>query len=186
MKKIGFDKRDSEFRKFYFDDDEITSTNPPKYIVKYIDNEKDIDYIECDNVFYLKPANIQDNKNKEIDTDKSLDFKKSEIEIKSEPKHVQKKSEVDIKSEVKEEQPKKKRTYVKKKSVEKEETIVKEKKFDKIEYKVIDEAFTSDDDIQNMLNTYGEEGWELCGFDIYHTGLVKSNTNIICILKKWR
>lgn len=186
MKKIGFDKRDIEFRKFYFDDDEVTSSNPPKYVVRYIDNEKDIDYIECDNVFYLKPVNIQENKHNEINLDKSLEVEKPEIDDNSKLKLTQKKSDGDIKDEVKEEPIKKKRTYTKKKLIEKEESIVKENKSDKIEYKVIDEIFTSDDDIQNMLNTYGEEGWELCGFDIYHTGLVKSNTNIICILKKWR
>ena len=83
------------------------------------------------------------------------------------------------------EQPKKKRTYKKKTQTELSSSETCETcEIRKFEYKIIDEPFISDSDIQNTLNSYGQGGWELCGFEIYKTGIVKSSNNIICILKR--
>lgn len=186
MRKIGFDKRDSQYRKFYFDDDIMLSSNPPKYKVWYVDDENEIDYIECQNVFYLKPAPVQPQSNKKdesttvVNVDSISNISKSTKEDNVIKIDNQENTNTSII-----EQPKKKRTYKKKTQTELSSSETCETcEIRKFEYKIIDEPFISDSDIQDTLNSYGQGGWELCGFEIYKTGIVKSSNNIICILKR--
>lgn len=185
MRKIGFDKRDSQYRKFYFDDDIMLSSNPPKYKVWYVDDENEIDYIECQNVFYLKPAPVQPQSNKKDESTTVVNDSISNISKSTKEDNVIKIDNQENTNTSIIEQPKKKRTYKKKTQTELSSSETCETcEIRKFEYKIIDEPFISDSDIQNTLNSYGQGGWELCGFEIYKTGIVKSSNNIICILKR--
>lgn len=55
MKWIGFDKSDSEQRKFEFDDSVVLTSNPPQYSVRLLDTNE-ITSVHCSNVFKLKPV----------------------------------------------------------------------------------------------------------------------------------
>lgn len=55
MKWIGFDKSDSEQRKFEFDDSNVLTSNPPQYSVRLLDTNE-ITSVHCSNVFKLKPV----------------------------------------------------------------------------------------------------------------------------------
>lgn len=185
---IGFDKTDLSSQKFYFDDSEILTSNPPKYKVWYVDDEHVIDYVTCSNVFKLKPA----------PADKQKEFIKEEtvvqVPIINEQKNITSNSKestnikvepIETKAEIKESEPiaKKKPGRKKKEHVIETpiSTTVITNEIRKFEYKVLNEYFNSADDIENMLNEHGKDGWELYGFEIYKTGLVKY---IICVLKR--
>lgn len=184
MLKIGFSRQDPESRKFYFDDSQVLTSNPPKYKIWYVDDETDIDYIECSKVFYLKPAKIERNKPKPV-------VKKEEPQqpITSEP----------IVIETKPETPKKKPGRKKKVSTSTDilptptpsmdilPTPTTSVIFDKnitYEYKVIDESFENTEDLQDTLNGLGEDGWELCGFETYRTNLFNKPTSAVCVLRR--
>lgn len=208
MLKIGFDKTDPNYQKFFFDDDTVLTSNPPKYKVWYMDDNGDIDYsnvdyVVCSNVFYLKPATIQlpqkqQPKIEHVQPQKvegtltsTEPISESTIKIPEQPKTTIDLNEVEIIPQ------KKKRGRPKKETKTSESTThvlpsgicvghvdykLEHPEY-KYEYKVIEESFFNDEDIEKILNEYGEERWELCGFEIYKTGLIQSN-RIIMILKR--
>lgn len=175
MLYIGFSKSDFQSRKFYYDDELVLTSNPPRYKITYVDDETDIDYIDCSDVFCLKPVKP-----------------KSEQVVKKENKKTITEPTNTISSNIDSTQTDK---QVDKISIEQKENILKidtpnvpqhlDLKVDLVsifEYKVINEQFVDDINLEHMLNKHGEDGWELCGFNMYRTGI--SKTNIICILKK--
>lgn len=195
MLKIGFNRTDPTSRKFYYDDSQVLTSNPPKYKVTYVDNENDIDYVECSKVFYLKPANIEDYK------------KQSQSRLKSTPakKTVEKtkKTEPTIAEVSNTKETLKKRGGRKKKDVGVVDTTSDGVSVSatslpatqaviqvdnvvglKFEYKVLDESFENTEELQNTLNELGESGWELCGFETYRTNLFNKPTSAVCVLRK--
>ena len=68
MRKIGIDKRDPSYRHFYYDDDVILSSNPPKYKINYVDDENDIDYVDCKYVIKIKDMPVVKQPNTETET----------------------------------------------------------------------------------------------------------------------
>ena len=204
MLKIGFNKTDPECRKFYFDDDEVLTSLPPKYKIRYVDDETDIDYVPCSEVFFLKPANLENKQNvvqtpvvkveEEVPTLTSPSTQVSTIHVPETPKttiqvdgveFLKNGKPVEVKTEPKKRGRKKKepeKVVVDVQTIQNSgETHVKSE----FEYKVVDEYLDGDNELENMLNTYGKDGWELCGFEIYKTGIYKQSS-ILCILKRRR
>ena len=202
MLKIGFNKKDPDCRKFYFDDSTVLTSNPPNYKVWYLDDENDIDYVFCSDVFYLKPAPNQPKN----EIEKSLEqvvqnnqlsgkitapiddtIKQSTISKPEPPKDTIYLDKVDIISDGKKveivTQPKKRGR--KKKETE-EKSITSTCSCDtsiQFEYKVIDEYLETYEKLEIILNEMGQDGWELCGFEIFKTGITKPNS-VMCIMKR--
>ena len=183
MVKIGFDKTDFENRKFYFDDTEVLMSNPPKYKVWYVDNEHDVDYVLCSNVFVLKLAPKDKQKNNVSE--------KQEIHVSSPTKSITKTSDkqetikvepVETEAKINESEPPVKKKPGRKKKEQTNITQISDETR-KFAYKVIDVHIMDIEEIQNMLNEYGQDGWELCGFEVYKNGLIKPNS-ILCVLKR--
>lgn len=192
MVKIGIDKTDPLGRKFYFDDSMVLTSNPPKYKVSYVDDESDIDYILCKDVFVLKPApankqpqpkehthtvNVKENINNVQVIDKNT-LSKSTIRV---PENTSITTEEN--NNVVEKQKKKPGRKKKEPTVENEVNVDTSNEIRNFEYIVIDEHFNDSDELQDMLNKYGQDGWELCGFEIYKSGLINPNS-ILCVLKR--
>ena len=201
MLKIGFDKNDPECRKFYFDDDMVLTSNPPKYKIWYVDDETDIDYVPCADVFFLRPVNIEKehvqtpikvkketksqiltSPSTEVSTIHVPEPPKTTIQI-DDVEFVKNGKPVEIKTEPKKRGRKKKEQEKNVDNVQTVQNNVEVHVKPEFEYKVIDEYLNDVDDLENMLNTYGRDGWELCGFEIYKTGIYKQ-TSILCILKR--
>lgn len=195
MLKIGFDKSDPNYRKFYFDDSQVLTSNPPKYKIWYVDDESDIDFIECSKVFYLKPAQVQKQEHVEpiqettvkvkpvespqLTLSNSTYLEKSTIAQPETPKITVDLNQVNIIPKKKRGRPKKDKVV---EEVYKETDNISNSKLS-YEYKVIDEYLKDGVELETILNEHGDDGWELCGFEIYKTGLTKQNT-ILCIFKR--
>lgn len=196
MLKIGFNKTDPDCRKFYFDDSMVLTSNPPKYKIWYMDDENEIDYIVCSDVFYLKPApnqtveekqqpvqqknmsgTITSNVMTETSTISAPEPVKDTIYL-DKVDVVSNNEKVEIVTQPKKRGRKKKETETQ--NITSSEQINNSREF---EYKVIDEYFESGDELESVLNTHGKDGWELCGFEIYKPKITKPTT-ILCILKR--
>lgn len=195
MRKIGIDKRDPTYRHFYFDDSEVLTSNPPKYKIWFVDDENDVDYIECSKVLKIKDAPVETQTvNDDVIKIDSIQDEKADIVI---PAHQ--KDEVD-KVSVKEakEQPEPKKRGRKKKPVE--DTTIKVENNEptqatisplvveqpnlKFEYKAFNVDFSSVDELVDLLNECGEDGWELCTSEIYSGGVIFDKKKIFCIMKR--
>ena len=186
MIKIGFDKKDILCRNFYFDDSEILTSNPPRYKVWYVDDENEFEYVLCSNVFVLKPAPKDKQKNtitpvKEIKQN-NVKVKETTITDISDTSNnvisVNNDNQFKVEQSIEPETPVKKKPGRKKKETT---PIIQTNEIRKFEYIVIDEDMRDVEDIQTMLNNYGKDGWELCGFEIYRDGFIKNS--ILCVLK---
>ena len=186
MKKIGIDKRDPEYRHFYYDDNEILYSNPQKFKVTYIDNENDIDYIDCSYVIKIKdvPGFVEepvvqnivgDTVEKTVEEEPKVEVKQEHAKPKVEKKRGRKKKEKEI-ADVEE-------------IVDAEKNPVEAKldtsmiKNNKYEYIVVDLSFSSSDILKDSLNEYGEMGWNLCSTELYSDGLF-GGKKILCIFKR--
>lgn len=212
MLKIGFDRRDYECRKFYFDDSAILTSNPPRYKVWYVDDETEVDYIECEYVFVLKSVKNKDNEpsakspsKKSTPTPNTVKEEKSVNIVESVTENAvenvvvetpkEESSKIDNITHIDPEivkgvqaiiKPKRTRTSTKTIKITpkpKTESTTIQIADVKYEYKVVDDYFNDSDNLEKILNDYGKDGWELCGFEIYKNGLTKPNS-ILYILKK--
>jgi hypothetical protein len=195
MRKIGIDKRDPTYRHFYFDDSEVLTSNPPKYKIWFVDDENDVDYIECSKVLKIKDAPVEtQTANEDVIKIDNIQDEKADIAI---PAHQ--KDEVDKLSDKEaKEQPEPKKRGRKKKPVE--DTTIKvenneptqatisqlvvEQSNLKFEYKAFNVDFSSVDELVDLLNEYGEDGWELCTSEIYSGGMIFDKKKIFCIMKR--
>lgn len=185
MIKIGISKLDSSFRHFYFDDSHVLTSNPPKYKIWYVDDEeKEIKFINCSDVIAIKnaPDEMQVDKTPvqpepvKINGDNLTTQNPSPIKVESS----------DITATIKIEEPKKE---PKKRGRKKKETTTQTPSTQiivnsKYEYKVIDEELYDDEELETILNEYGDEGWEVCGFETYKDKFITNTVRIICILKR--
>ena len=148
MKIRGIKKGDKDLRHFTFDDvDDVTIRGGVyMYKVTYDKNplegeygDEEIGYIECDKVIPLggkKPKSITPQKDTE-DTTKE--------HIEKQPTKKGRKPKVETISEI-----------------SKDVVCSKETKY---EYLVTDIKAQSTEKLQMILNEYGDDYWELCGFD---------------------
>lgn len=189
MRKIGIDRRDIFYRHFYFDDNDVLASNPPRYKIWYVDDENDIDYIDCSEVIKIKDAPVT-NENK------------STIDINNEEKAATplKSSDDKVSTESINEQSKPKKRGRKKKSVgytddkientKPIQTPISSSSFTlepsnlKFEYKAFTVDFSSIQELVNTLNEYGEDGWELCSSELYSEGVFFDKKKVFCIMKK--
>lgn len=200
MVYIGFDKTDLSQQKFYFDDSQVLTSNPPKYKVYYVDNEFDTDFVEVKNVFKLKPAPA--DKREKFGVQKSI---KEETVIKApetltenitattnenntikiEIPKIPESTVVEIQGTKKRGRPKKETKETTKVIEHVQIPVIQNKEPSKFEYKVITEELDNYESLENILNEYGKECWELCGFEIYKEGIfTKKSATILCVLKK--
>lgn len=196
MRKIGIDKRDPSYRHFYYDDSKVLTSNPPKYEVHYVDDESDIDYVECSCVIKIKDAPTEDDLNQKltkIEIDSNHDGKK-DITITSDAADVSNVLDNIINNDSNEQ----KKRGRKKKVVDETKVILdkKQKNEDKVsidfstllnvkfEYRIFDIDFSSSSELTDLLNKYGNDGWELCGTELYNEGLIFDKKKIFCVMKK--
>ena len=181
MIKIGIDKSNNSFRKFYFDDSQVLTSNPPKYKIWYVDDEEDYTFIECSKVFAIKNAPDEMQQTSPSPSIEKIDG--TDLVAKEPTPIITTKEEIE-KNNIVVDQPKPKRKPGRPKKVS-EPTPSPTTKMSKFEYKILDEPIDDLDDFENMLNEYGDDGWEVCGFEIYKIGgILSTNMNMICILKR--
>lgn len=198
MKWIGFDRNDPNSRKFEFDDETILTSNPPKFEVKYIDNNE-IGYIECSNVFKLKPVknkqsqkpieNVQNNiiveeENNNIFPQGVDEDIQNEILNELKPKNVQ-----IVEPVVQKETVKKKPTRKKKEEIVIPTTETEEHNINipfttnhKYEYTSILDEFVNKESLEKTLNELGNDGWEMINFEIVPATF--NSSKVFCILKR--
>lgn len=183
MKKIGIDKRDPSYRHFYYDDFKILTSDPPKYEVHYVDDENDIDYIDCMYVIKIKDVfeeekNVEENKvveakilDKESGVSTVLKVDKSKVNVTKPSKRGRKKKDVIVEDES--------NTLTIENQNEEMSDIVNPHIYS---YDVIELSFSNITELKDKLNEFGKLGWELCSTEIYTEGLF--NKKILCIMKK--
>lgn len=187
MINIGIDKTDLTFRHFYFDDEQILTSNPPKYKVWYDENMEDVSYILCSNVISLKKKKPEPKPIDEpvIKVEESITAVKLDDNIIS-TNNVQTFEFQDIVNDA----PKRKRGRPKGSTKKQPITNITTHNIEKVvenvkyEYCVISDEFNSKLELETQLNMYGSDGWELCGFEIYKQKLISTNLEILCILKR--
>lgn len=177
----GIARGDTSYRHFTFTDEDILIENGITYYkVNYGKNklegpeaEDEIGYLKYDDIIFLggnRPGQVKTEEPKV----------ENKIEPKVEPKENEtkpaKKSPGRPKK-VKEEQPKIE-------TVSKNETIQWVSGTDRFEYRVCEFNSKNIDELESELNKYGNEGWELCGFDTNKS--LFSEMSIITILKRKR
>lgn len=184
--KIGIDKRDPSYRHFYYDDSEILTSNPPKYKVCYIDvegDESDIDYIECSNVVCIKTVvDKQSQTESDVVIINTTEENKKNTKETTPKKKGRKKSTAETDVDIK--VPTNQSTESITDTTQHTEIDFSKIMNIKFEYKTINFDFSSIDELTNMLNEYGESGWELCCSEIYSEGLIFDKKKILCIFKK--
>lgn len=173
MKKIGIDKRDITYRHFYYDDEIILMSNPPKYEIHYIDDENDMDYIECSYVMKIKDVTEHNNVVMNNITEDVLEVEntKEKKVKKTTTKKDKKVKDVDNKQEENDEIIKK--------------DIITENLNVKYEYKIMEYDIHSIDEMNVILNEYGENGWELFTFELCNYGIMINNKKkFFCVMKR--
>lgn len=174
----GIARGDANYRHFTFtDDDTILKNGITYYKVNYgkdklegPDAEDEIGYFKYEDIIFLggnrpKQANVETPK-------------KESTEPKVETKVVKKSPGRPKK--VKEERPKTEEVVPTPEPTQ----YVFGLESELFEYKVCEFHSKNIDDLQNELNEYGNEGWELCGFDTNKS--LFSEMNIITIMKRKR
>ena len=207
MKCIGFDKRDMGFRHFYFDDSEFSASNPPKYKVWYVDDESDIDYIDCRYVMRIKSVDEQKTTTIQPQTEIKIELpsKQSDTILDDDIYSKSNENVISVPIEITNENPKTKKTTPKAEEPKKRGRKKKETKsldnsnkavsqpvdpsdyvrpYHTYEYNVTEFECVSIDEIMKQLNKYGENGWELVNTDISIGGMFTSKKRIICIMKR--
>lgn len=192
MKKIGIDKRDPSYRHFYYDDLKILLTNPPQYEVHYVDDENDVDYIDCSYVIKIKDI-FESNTNIEQDNDAVvLNGDKKEVDnVLESSDNSDKVIQIEEKKTTKKGRKKKVVKDLNKDIVEDNKEDVNSQSstisvsISNVSYKydVIELSFSNKEELVKMLNKFGADGWDLCSSEIYNNGLF-SDKRIICIMKK--
>ena len=190
MKKIGIAKSDPEYRKFYFDDTIMNTSNPPRYKVWYVDDESDIDYILCSDVFTLKLCE-KPVKKPEL---KSEPVEESVTTIETTPEPIETPVETPKKtsgrkkkptSEIVTSQPVSTITIPEPQS----QPVFMTQKAIKYEYKVLEVEMKEniESELETLLNKYGEEHWELIKVTDYKSGtLFNSVSKLMCIFKRYK
>lgn len=178
MKYKGIEKGDQKFRHFTFDDQDYIQKNGVYYYrVNYgksklegADAEDEIGYVACNKVMPIGgkgPATIPGQEKKE----ETPEQKVTAVRLDPPPSAVEK--------------PKRGRPPKVKVAEPSNETIpVAQGGVQKFEYYVTNLLFGKSEELQNMLNEMGNEGWELCGFESNKT--LFSNPNIIAVFKRKR
>lgn len=195
MKCIGIDKRDPEYRHFYYDDETALQSNPPKYKVTYTDDETDVDYIDCNQVVKIKTIKeeVVESPQEQV------------LTVTENPNGVLVKDD-SAGNSVTIEKPKKKKGESKKETTKEPQKRGRKKKisddmiidpsapnklleinslrvFHLFEYDIIKFEFSDINELKDTLNKYGDEGWELVHFDITDA-LFSTKKNILCIMKR--
>ena len=205
MKCIGIDKRDPEYRHFYYDDETALQSNPPKYKVTYTDNEKDIDYIDCNQVVRIKTIKEEVVKSPQEQVLVAESLQEQVLTAIENPNGVLAEDD-SAGNSVTIEKPKRKRAESKKETTKEPQKRGRKKKisedmiidpsapkklielnscrvFHLFEYDVIKFEFSDINELKDALNKYGDDGWELVQSDITDT-LFSIKKNIICIMKR--
>lgn len=202
MKCIGIDKRDPEYRHFYYDDETALQSNPPRYKVTYTDNEKDIDYIDCNQVVRIKTIKeeVVESPQKQVST-----VQEQVLTAIENPNGVLV-EDGSAGNSVTIEKPKRKKAESKKETTKEPPKRGRKKKisddvitdpsapnklseinffrvFHLFEYDVIKFEFSDINELKDTLNKYGDEGWELVHSNITDV-LFSTKKNIICIMKR--
>lgn len=181
----GIARGDTSYRHFTFTDEDILIENGITYYkVNYGKNklegpeaEDEIGYLKYDDIIFLggnRPAQMK------VEEPKVKTKNEPEVEPKKENETKPTKKSSGRPKKVKEEQPKIE-------VVSKNETtqwISGTDCSDRFEYRVCEFNSKNIDELESGLNKYGNEGWELCGFDTNKS--LFSEMTIITILKRKR
>lgn len=214
MIKIGFDKRDPDMRKFYYDDSSVLTSNPPKYKIWYVDDITDIDYVDVSQIFVFKSVPPDDeiygklgispgfvapqpiiietpqpkNEVKQITpTVESKPLPKFEPDF-EDTKPVQRKRGRPRKNKPTETEQKNpvQTTNITTTDTHTSIRLDVPKTNEKVIYKVIDDIDLSDvEEFNDKLNELGKDGWDMCGFETYRVGIIQPEVKCICIFKKF-
>lgn len=194
MRKIGIDKRDPSYRHFYYDDEVILSSNPPKYKINYVDDENDIDYVDCKYVIKIKDMPVVKQPNTETETvvekiDSSVENGSLSVSYNSDYDNsitvTNQTTDYETKQMV-ENEPVIKKSKKKSKNVVENNVQCEENRHIgdiKFEYRVFEYDFDNIDELNNKLNEYGEDGWDLVSMEIYKSGFVNKK-RVLCVMKK--
>lgn len=203
MKWIGFDKNDSEQRKFEFDDSLLLPSDPPQYSVRLLDTNEIIS-VHCSNVFKLKPVKPlkrtqqQNNKQKtpppemiipmeEPKLDEFDDDMKNSIlnELKPKWNNEITTSTISMNNDV-EHNPlktKEKETGISIDMKLLKENIEKLNTNHKYEYKTLLVDLEHIETFEETLNKLGEEKWEMINFSITQS-ILPNKSRLFCIMKR--
>lgn len=205
MIKIGFDKRDPDMRKFYYDDNSVLTSNPPKYKIWYVDDITDIDYVDVSQIFVFKSVPPDDEIYGQLGV--SPDFITQPQTIIETPKLVNEVKQIPQPEpnfeEVKPVQKKRGRPRKNKPSETEQKNPIQTtnitttdtntsirlsapKTNGKVIYEVVDDLDLDDvEEFNEKLNELGKAGWDMCGFETYRTGIIQPEIKCICIFKKF-
>lgn len=203
MKWIGFDKNDSEQRKFEFDDSLVLTSDPPQYSVRLLDTNEFIS-VNCSNVFKLKPVKPlkrtqqQNNKQKtpppemmipmeEPKLDGFDDDTKNSIldELKPKWNNDITTSTISMNNDVEHNtlKTKEKETGISIDMKLLKENIEKLNTNHKYEYKTLLVDLENIETFEETLNKLGEKKWEMINFSITQS-ILPNKSRLFCIMKR--
>lgn len=203
MKWIGFDKNDSEQRKFEFDDSVVLTSNPPQYSVRLLDTNE-ITSVHCESVFKLKPVKPlkrtqqQNNKQKtpppemmipmeEPKLDGFDDDTKNSIldELKPKWNNDITTSTISMNNDVEHNtlKTKEKETGISIDMKLLKENIEKLNTNHKYEYKTLLVDLENIETFEETLNKLGEKKWEMINFSITQS-ILPNKSRLFCIMKR--
>jgi hypothetical protein len=174
---IGKDDR-NPFEKFYFDDEIVLLTDPPKYEVHNTEDTSDINYVEVSHV-------------KKISSVNHVDFEF--VNKKQTPKGEPEKEEIVITEKTETEPITSAGTQ--RDTLDIPESIYKGQSLEKVfqtttqyhnyEYKVLNDYVETPGEFEKILNDYGSQGWEVinANFEYVEVGF-KISYKITGILKR--
>lgn len=182
MRNIGIDKRDPEYRHFYYDDSLMLSSNPPQYQVNYVDDESEVNYVDCRYVIKIKSCPGEEQP-------KNVDLVVEQVETPPEPKKEPTAPKETITSTP---APKKRGRKKKvdditiiKKEAEPMQINIPDMTFNVgYEYSVIELEFINTNDLANELNSFGDDNWELCSAQLFTDGFLSNRKKILVIFKR--
>lgn len=200
MKWIGFDKSDSEQRKFEFDDSVVLTSNPPQYSVRLLDTNE-ITSVHCSNVFKLKPVKplkrTQQNNKPEViipmeepKLDEFDDDTKNSILDELKPKwnnDITTKTiptiSMDNNVEHNTLKTEEKETGISIDMKLLKENIGKLNTNHKYEYKTLLVDLEHIETFEETLNKLGDERWEMINFSITQS-ILPNKSRLFCIMKR--
>lgn len=210
MEWIGFSRNDPNQTKFVFDDSVVLTTEPPQYNIRFLESGEQTSIL-CSDVFKLKPVKPMKRKTVMSDTPKPETTGETitvpvvpvptltddeeiqrEIEESLKPTWMKNKDntvgleipDITLKEPVK--KRKKKNGTV---SVSQVGALSGENEVQlsvntrhKYEYKTIMDNLDNASQIEDILNGYGEDGWELVHFETINS--ILHTSRLFCILKR--
>lgn len=203
MKWIGFDKNDSEQRKFEFDDSLVLTSDPPQYSVRLLDTNE-ITSVYCSNVFKLKPVKPlkrtqqQNNKQKTPPPEMMIpmeepkldgfddDMKNSILdELKPKWNNDITTSTISMNNDVEHNtlKTKGKETGISIDMKLLKENIEKLNTNHKYEYKTLLVDLENIETFEETLNKLGEKKWEMINFSITQS-ILPNKSRLFCIMKR--